>query len=119
MRGRSGGVCSILLCIAELAKVGIIILLVNNYNPFHTLHFFTGCIIEMNVGYPSNDIASQMVENQQECADHCAFLHSSGLLAFFWEFHTDTKICWIKNSNAGRVAQQNRVSGNRYCGEAP
>ena len=87
----------------------------------HTLlyPFFTGCAVEMNVGYNYYDIASEVVENHQACADHCAFLHSSGLSALFWTFQTDSKICYVKNSDAGREATQNRISGNSYCGDTP
>ena len=52
----------------------------------------------MNVAYAYNDVTAQVVENQQACAD-------------FWSY--------VKDSDAGRVGQQNRVSGNRYCGETP
>ena len=73
----------------------------------------------MNVAYAYNDITSKVVENQQACADFCALMHLDGLPAFFWEFQMDSKICYVKDSDAGRVGQQNRVSGNRYCGETP
>ena len=73
----------------------------------------------MNVAYHYNDITSKVVENQQACADFCALMHLDGLPAFFWEFQIDSKICYVKDSDAGRVGQQNRVSGNRYCGETP
>ena len=71
-----------------------------------------GCIIEKDVSYLGNDIKWEAVEDEQGCADLSAST-SGGL---FWTFITGSKLCYVKTSDSGRVANQNRVSGNRYCG---
>ena len=84
---------------------------------FFTVHysnFLTGCLIENNVAYNSFDIWNGEVENQQACADLSAST-SGGL---FWTYQTDSKLCFIKSSDSGRVAMENRVSGHSDCGQS-
>ena len=71
-----------------------------------------GCIIEKDVSYLDFDIKWEAVEDEQGCADLSAST-SGGL---FWTFITGSKLCYVKTSDSGRVANQNRVSGNRHCG---
>ena len=68
--------------------------------------------------YRGNDIGqAKWVENQEACAK----LSASNVRALYWTFmpptdHPWSNLCWIKTSNAGRMAMSTVVSGNRECG---
>ena len=68
--------------------------------------------------YRGNDIGqAKWVENQEACAK----LSASNERALYWTFmpptdHPWSNLCWIKTSNAGRMAMSTVVSGNRECG---
>ena len=75
-------------------------------------HFPPGCIIENSVRLAGNDITWEYVENEMACAQ----LSASTDGGLFWTFLPDSKSCYVKSSDAGKEAYQNRVSGNKYCG---
>ena len=80
--------------------------------------FSSGCAIEEQMDYRGNDIGqAKWVENQEACAK----LSASNERALYWTFmpptdHPWSNLCWIKTSNAGRMAMSTVVSGNRECG---
>ena len=74
-----------------------------------------GCIIEENVDYPGYDIGSSTtVADQEACAERSSSTDGS----LFWTYQPSTKSCWVKTSNAGKIAMQNIVSGNSLCVKA-
>ena len=75
-------------------------------------NIFLGCVTEQNIDYNGNDIANQVLESVQACADLCAST-PGGL---FWTYSPTNKHCYIKSSNSGRTANAHSVSGNRECG---
>ena len=82
----------------------------------------SGCKIEENIDYNSNDIVvhgtcafphgTNSAKNWQSCADLCA----STKACSFWTWSTKGDLCWIKNSNSGRKVNVGAVSGNKKCG---
>merc|ERR1719341_1017900 len=78
----------------------------------------SGCAIEEQMDYRGNNIGqAKWVENQEACAK----LSASNERALYWTFmpptdHRWSNLCWIKTSNAGRMAMSTVVSGNRECG---
>ena len=79
----------------------------------------SGCIIEENINYRGNAILDgppggrRTVENQ----DACAKLSFSKSSSSFWTYQPSTKLCWLKTSKSGRMAQSGLVSGNDECGK--
>ena len=51
-------------------------------------------------------------ENQQECA-HVSASTPGGL---FWTWNKNTKECFVKYSNSGKIEVGHAVSGTRECG---
>ena len=75
-----------------------------------------GCVIDKNVDYHLYDIANgkKRTETQQECANFAYATKG----AFFWKWHPNDKMCYLKNSNAkkGKKTRSGAVVGNINCG---
>ena len=91
------------------------------FSTFHNIpaslklkNIFLGCVTEQNIDYNGNDIANQVLESMQACADLCAST-PGGL---FWTYLPTDKSCYVKSSNSRRMAHALAVSGNRECGSS-
>merc|ERR1719219_3093107 len=63
---------------------------------------------EDNVDYHGNDITSSSGISD---ADACNMLCVANDACSHWTFGKDSNYCWLKDSDAGREVQSNRISG--------
>jgi len=76
----------------------------------------TGCNIEVNIDYYGNDVAPPVRSTgTQDCACICG----STLGCFFWSYRKSDGTCWTKSSKAGRMSNDDRISGNLACCNTP
>ena len=77
------------------------------------LNLVTGAnCFEDNVGMPGNDIEGNSdIKTKEDCCTSCK--NKEGCT--FFTYNKDQERCWLKSSDAGRKAAENRVSGSVDC----
>ena len=77
------------------------------------LNLVTGAnCFEDNVGMPGNDIEGNGdIKTKEDCCTSCK--NKEGCT--FFTYNKDQERCWLKSSDAGRKAAENRVSGSVDC----
>ena len=79
-------------------------------------NIFADCKVEVNVDYYGNDVAPPVRSTgTQDCACICG----STLGCFFWSYRKSDGTCWTKSSKAGRMSNDDRISGNLACCNTP
>merc|ERR550519_186050 len=64
------------------------------------------------MAYIGNDIDHRTATGVQDCSNFC--YNTGG--AFFWTYHKDTSLCYVKSSIGNQQVDKNATSGNKACG---
>ena len=70
---------------------------------------------EEGVGYAGNEFRKFVLDPTGQTEDDCAAKCKNDDGCKFWSFGLNQKICYLKTSDAGRIAKDMVISGLKPC----